>query len=131
MGLDADNAETQEIVDEEIIQTEEAGHWGDIGDGANSKAAKRAKEHDRFSDMLGQEKFGRDKVGMNKWVENKDWWKENSQNMDESQMTKKELRQYNKVRKDAQYQSMAALHFFSTSNFVDVHWVEQSFQSNS
>ncbi len=70
VGLDADNAETQAIIDEEIIALEETGHWGE-----NAKE-KRSK----IEDII----FDKDKIGEHKWVEDSDWWKNNIGNMDVS-----------------------------------------------
>mmetsp|Transcript_39230 Transcript_39230/g.83761 ORF Transcript_39230/g.83761 Transcript_39230/m.83761 type:complete len:326 (-) Transcript_39230:427-1404(-) len=90
VGLDADNAETQKIVDEEIVAQEEAGQWGDMG---HSKAAKKRKK--RITDFTNR--FENSNVGKNKWVENKDWWKKNSQNLDPSHMTKEQMKRYKEL----------------------------------
>lgn len=96
MGLDAENAETQEIVDEEIIELEEAGKFGDFGV-MDSKTAKRAKGRDRVKDFL-KDHAGHDNVGKNKWVEQKDWWKEHAPDMDVSTMSTKEAKQYMRMK---------------------------------
>ena len=70
VGLDADNAETQQIIDEEIIELEETGHWGD---NANAKTSK-----------LDGVIFDKAKIGEHKWVEESNWWKDNIGNMDVS-----------------------------------------------
>ena len=73
VGLDADNAETQQIIDEEIIELEETGHWGD---NANAKTSK-----------LDEVIFDKAKIGEHKWVEESNWWKDNIGNMDVSVCT--------------------------------------------
>ena len=70
VGLDADNAETQEIIDEEIIELEETGNWGD-----------NAKEKKSNLDGII---FDKSKIGEHNWVEQSDWWKKNMGNMDVS-----------------------------------------------
>lgn len=70
VGLDAHNAETQQIIDEEIIELEETGHWGD---NANAKTSK-----------LDGVIFDKAKIGEHKWVEESNWWKDNIGNMDVS-----------------------------------------------
>ena len=70
VGLDADNAETQAIIDEEIIELEETGKWGD-----NAKEKKT---------KLDEVIFDKSKIGEHKWVEESDWWKNNIGNMDVS-----------------------------------------------
>ncbi|KAL9187792.1 hypothetical protein ACHAXT_006170 [Thalassiosira profunda] len=78
VGLDADNSQTEEIVDEEVVAMEESG----------SKAAKRAKREKEFPHI-------HDKVGQGKeWVENKNWWKKHAEEMDTSHMSKHEKKQY-------------------------------------
>jgi len=92
VGLDAANAETQEIVDEEVIELEEAGNWGNHG---RTKAGKRdSKTKDRIKELIGH-----NKVGKNNWVENKDWWQKHAPDMDTSNMTKKEMRTYAQEKK--------------------------------
>jgi len=90
VGLDADNAETQEIIDEEIIELEETGHWGENGKEVRSK----------IDDLI----FDKDKIGEHKWVEESDWWKNNIGNMDISNMTKAELKAYKKMKKKEEHQ---------------------------
>mmetsp|Transcript_12146 Transcript_12146/g.17469 ORF Transcript_12146/g.17469 Transcript_12146/m.17469 type:complete len:743 (+) Transcript_12146:122-2350(+) len=90
VGLDADNAETQEIIDEEIIELEETGKWGD-----NAKEVRS-----KIDDII----FDTDRVGEHKWVENGDWWKNNLGNMDTSNMTKKEFKAYKKMKKKEERQ---------------------------
>ena len=90
VGLDADNAETQEIVDGEVIEAEEAAGVFD----KSAKAAKKAKKRDKYSGILGH-----DAVGKNEWVEEKGWWKEHAKDMDTSNMTKRQKKDYDKVRK--------------------------------
>ncbi|KAK1739185.1 glutaminyl-peptide cyclotransferase [Skeletonema marinoi] len=89
VGLDADNAETQEIIDEEIIELEETGHWGENGKEVRSK----------IDDLI----FDKDKIGEHKWVEENDWWKNNIGNMDISNMTKAELKAYKKIKKKEEH----------------------------
>ena len=43
--------------------------------------------------------MGNDKVGYKPWVENKDWWKDHEQDMDTSNMSKKELKEYEQMQK--------------------------------
>lgn len=70
VGLDADNAETQEIIDEEIIELEETGHWGE----------KAKEKRSKIDDII----FDKNKIGEHNWVEDSDWWKKNLGNMDVS-----------------------------------------------
>eukprot|EP00574_Skeletonema_japonicum_P002137 CAMPEP_0201718952 /NCGR_PEP_ID=MMETSP0593-20130828/4329_1 /ASSEMBLY_ACC=CAM_ASM_000672 /TAXON_ID=267983 /ORGANISM="Skeletonema japonicum, Strain CCMP2506" /LENGTH=674 /DNA_ID=CAMNT_0048209339 /DNA_START=123 /DNA_END=2147 /DNA_ORIENTATION=- len=85
VGLDADNAETQEIIDEEIIELEETGKWGE-----NAKEVRS-----KIDDII----FDTDRIGEHKWVEDGNWWKDNSGNMDTSNMTKTEFKAYKKMKK--------------------------------
>lgn len=78
VGLDASNAQTQAVIDEEITELEEEGNFGDEAADSNGKRAKAAKIHQQFKDMINH----KEKVGENKWVENKNWWKENMKNID-------------------------------------------------
>lgn len=99
MGLDADNAETQEIIDEEIIAVEEELDFGEMGH--DSAAEKRAKAHEKMKDILGNVGGGIGKgigggIGKHDWVENKDWWAKNAPNMDTSNMSKKDIKEYKK-----------------------------------
>jgi hypothetical protein len=89
VGLDADNAKTQAIVDEEVTEMEESEHWGEMGHVA--KAAKGANALDRIKTH--------DKVGKHDWVEDADWWKEHAPDMDVSKMTNKEANEYYKAKK--------------------------------
>lgn len=43
--------------------------------------------------------MGNDKVGYKPWVEDKDWWKDHEQDMDRTNMSKKELKEYNQMQK--------------------------------
>ncbi|KAL7541193.1 hypothetical protein ACHAXR_010715 [Thalassiosira sp. AJA248-18] len=95
VGLDADNAETQQIVDEEVTELEEAGHWGELGKPTDSKASKREKMNEKMKDIL----TGRNKVGKNNWTESKDWWKENADNLDVEHMSNKERKKYEFMKK--------------------------------
>jgi len=70
VGLDADNAETQQIIDEEIIALEETGNWGE----------KAKDKRSKIEDII----FDKDRIGEHKWVEDSDWWKNNIGNMDVS-----------------------------------------------
>mmetsp|Transcript_8767 Transcript_8767/g.18887 ORF Transcript_8767/g.18887 Transcript_8767/m.18887 type:complete len:287 (-) Transcript_8767:148-1008(-) len=112
VGLDADNAETQEIIDEEIIEAEEAGGWGDHGKDKYHKNVHGKKDpfgrKDPFGFFEGAgsgghhiNSFGRDKVGMDQWVEDKKWWLENGQKLDTdtSDMSPSALRKYEKKQK--------------------------------
>mmetsp|Transcript_27466 Transcript_27466/g.55491 ORF Transcript_27466/g.55491 Transcript_27466/m.55491 type:complete len:631 (+) Transcript_27466:101-1993(+) len=78
VGLDASNAQVQAVIDEEITELEEEGNFGDEAVDSNGKRAKAAKIHQQFKDMINH----KEKVGENKWVENKNWWKENMKNID-------------------------------------------------
>jgi hypothetical protein len=55
VGLDADNAASQEIVDKEIVDLEKAGDFGEEG----SKADKRKKHKQKMKEMLEKEGLGR------------------------------------------------------------------------
>eukprot|EP00986_Skeletonema_menzelii_P003211 scaffold967_cov148-Skeletonema_menzelii.AAC.5 len=70
VGLDADNAETQQIIDEEIIELEETGQWGE-----NAKEVRS-----KIDDII----FDKDRIGEHEWVEDSNWWKDNIGNMDVS-----------------------------------------------
>ena len=59
VGIDASNAEVQEIIDEEILELEEAGKWGDN--------AKNIEPDTRMSDLVKDH----NKVGLNNWTEEK------------------------------------------------------------
>jgi len=87
VGIDASNAEVQEIIDEEIVALEEAGHWGDN--------AKKIEPNQRWADLITHH----DKIGMNNWTENKQWWRENHDHLDESKMSKKEKKIANRFKK--------------------------------
>ena len=63
----------QSIVDSEVIEMEESGNWGEMG---NSKAAKKAK----VMDLIKNHKM----VGKHNWVEDKDWWRKHALDMDVS-----------------------------------------------
>lgn len=84
VGLDADNAKTQSIVDEEVVELEESEHWGEMGntkeDDIKAKILDRIKSHD--------------KVGKHDWVFDEDWWEEHAPDMDVSKMTEKTKREY-------------------------------------
>jgi len=96
VGLDADNAASQEIVDKEIVDLEKAGDFGEEG----SKADKRKKHKQKMKEMLEKEGLGRkDGIGKHDWVENKNWWKKNAPDLDTSTMTKKEIKTYEKEMK--------------------------------
>ncbi len=88
VGLDADNAETQSIVDSEVIEMEESGNWGEMG---NSKAAKKAKGMDLIKNH--------EMVGKHNWFEDKDWWKKHALDMDVSNMSEKQAGEYYKLKK--------------------------------
>ena len=70
VGLDADNAETQQIIDQEIIELEETGHWGE-----NAKDMRT-----KIDDII----FDKDRIGEHEWVTDSDWWKKNMENMNVS-----------------------------------------------
>ena len=55
VGLDADNAASQEIVDKEIVDLEKAGDFGEEG----SKANKKKKHKQKMKEMLEKEGLGR------------------------------------------------------------------------
>jgi hypothetical protein len=88
VGLDADNAETQSMVDSEVIEMEESEHWGEMGD---AKAAKKAKAMDSIRNH--------DEVGKHNWVEDKDWWEEFAPDMDPSKMTENHASEYYKLKR--------------------------------
>ena len=90
MGLDADNAATQEIVDEEILEVEE-----EMADTKSAKKrAKRAKREKRMKEFIGM-----DDVGKRGWVEDKGWWKEHAPEMDTSQMSEREKMKFERMKK--------------------------------
>lgn len=70
VGLDADNAETQQIIDQEITELQETGHWGE-----NAK-----KKRNKIDDII----FDKDRIGEHEWVQDSNWWKNNMGNMDVS-----------------------------------------------
>eukprot|EP00970_Alexandrium_tamarense_P001449 scaffold145_cov195-Alexandrium_tamarense.AAC.93 len=80
VGIDADNAETQEIIDTEITELEKAGKWGEHAKDKHSKINKNMKDLTK----------NRDSIGEKSWVEKKQWWAEHKDDLDESKMTKKE-----------------------------------------
>jgi hypothetical protein len=92
VGIDAYNAEVQEIIDEEIVELEEAGNWGDN--------AKTIGSNERFKDLIKN----RDKVGVNNWTEQKQWWLDNKDHLDESNMTAREKRIANRFKQQEQRQ---------------------------
>jgi hypothetical protein len=92
VGIDADNAEVQEIIDEEIVELEEAGNWGDN--------AKTIDSNERFKELIKI----RDKVGVNNWTEQKQWWLDNKDHLDESHMTAREKRIANRFKQQEQRQ---------------------------
>ncbi|KAL7479638.1 hypothetical protein ACHAW6_005361 [Cyclotella cf. meneghiniana] len=94
VGIDAENAEVQAIIDEEIVELEEAGNWGDN--------AKTIDATQRFKDLIKN----RDKVGMNNWTEQKQWWLENKDHLDESQMTEREKKIANRLKQKEYRQKM-------------------------
>lgn len=94
VGIDAENAEVQEIIDEEIVELEEAGNWGDN--------AKTIDSNQHFKDMIKN----RDKVGMNNWTEQKQWWLKNKDHLDESHMTAREKRIANRFKQQEHRQKM-------------------------
>lgn len=86
VGIDALNAEVQEIVDEEITELEEAGGWGEN--------AKKVEQSSPLHELISN----RNKIGENSWTEAKQWWVENENHLDLSTMTKKEKRIANRFR---------------------------------
>ena len=92
VGIDASNAEVQEIVDEEIIELEEAGNWGEN--------AKRVNSNQHFNDLIQS----RNKVGMHGWAEKKQWWNEHKDDLDESKMSAKEKKIADKFKKKEEKQ---------------------------
>jgi len=64
---------------------EETGNWGE----------KAKEKRSKIEDII----FDKDRIGEHKWVEDSDWWKNNIGNMDISNMTKKELKTYQKMKK--------------------------------
>jgi hypothetical protein len=75
-------------VDSEVIEMEESEHWGEMG---NTKAAKKAKAMDLIKNH--------DMVGKHNWVEDKDWWKKHAPDMDVSNMSEEQAREYYKLKK--------------------------------
>ncbi len=88
MGLDADNAKSQEIVDEEVFEVEYSEEFGDV---TNTKLP-REKITDEFH-------LGQDEVGKHPWVENKDWWKKHAPSLDTTNMTDEQKQQFVKMEK--------------------------------
>ena len=92
VGLDADNAKSQEIVDEELIEIigydEESGDMGQI----NNSNLPRDKITEEFH-------VGQDEVGKQPWVENKDWWRKHAPSLDTSNMTPEQKEQFVKMEK--------------------------------
>jgi hypothetical protein len=89
VGLDADNARTQSILDGEMTEMEESERWGEMGD-ADSKGAANA--------LLDRIK-AHDGVGKHDWVEDPNWWTEHAPDMDVSKMTRGEANKYYKAKK--------------------------------
>lgn len=108
VGLDADNARAQALVDAEVLAVEKAGHWGADDGNDDAQAAARQKTHDRFSKLGGRGHGG--KVGQQPWVEDKNWWKDHAEHLDGSHkestrdkvhsMTPEELKTRKKMRQD-------------------------------
>ncbi|KAL3804369.1 hypothetical protein HJC23_011297 [Cyclotella cryptica] len=94
VGIDAENAEVQEIIDEEIVELEEAGNWGDN--------AITIDSNQRFNDLIKN----RDKVGLNDWTEKKQWWLDNKDHLDESNMSAREKRIANRFKRQEEQQRM-------------------------
>ena len=92
VGIDASNAEVQEIVDEEIIELEEAGNWGEN--------AKRVGSNQHLDDLIKS----RNKVGMHSWAEKKQWWNEHKDDLDESKMTSEEKKVVKRFKKKEEKQ---------------------------
>eukprot|EP01082_Thalassiosira_pseudonana_P003016 g3450.t1 g3450 contig12:2098874-2101171(-) len=77
VGIDADNAETQEIIDTEITELEKAGKWGEHAKDKHSKINKNMKDLTK----------NRDSIGEKSWVEKKQWWAEHKDDLDEKTRT--------------------------------------------
>ena len=97
VGLEAANAEMQEIVDEEIMEAEQAGIIDEDGEkGGIADIVKRAKDKvkktnkaaERFKNLIDN----KNEVGENDWVEKKDWWKIHDSDFDTDQMSKEDQR---------------------------------------
>ena len=78
VGLEAANAEMQDIIDKEIIEAEEAGVIdedgvivGDIVKRAKDKKKKRNKAAERFKHLIDSKQ---NSIGANDWVEKKIWF---------------------------------------------------------
>lgn len=99
VGLDADNAQTQAIIDEEIIEVEEAGLFGENGKNARTKASK---VHNTMKDLVKNHNA----VGKNEWVEDKKWWKENAQHIDDAKKTKQEIKAEERIKSRAKRKKM-------------------------
>jgi len=91
VGLDADNAKSQEIVDEEVIEIEYSEELGDTVQ-INNSNLERDKINEEFH-------MGQDNVGKHPWVEDKDWWKKHAPNLDTSNMTPEQKEQIVKMKK--------------------------------
>lgn len=89
VGLDADNAKSQEIVDEEVIEVVYSEEFGDITNTNNFPIDKRTEKF----------RMGQNKVGKHPWVESKDWWKIHAPSLDTSNMTEEQKRQFVKMTK--------------------------------
>ena len=94
VGLEAANAEMQDIIDKEIIEAEEAGVIdedgvivGDIVKRAKDKKKKRNKAAERFKHLIDSKQ---NSIGANDWVEKKDWWKIHDRDFDIDQMSKED-----------------------------------------
>ncbi len=88
VGLDADNAKSQEIVDEEVFEVEYSEEFG----GLTNTNLPREKITDEFH-------LGQDEVGKHPWVENKDWWKNHAPSLDTTNMTDEQKQQFVKMEK--------------------------------
>ncbi|KAL7461901.1 hypothetical protein ACHAXS_002306 [Conticribra weissflogii] len=96
VGIDASNAQIQAVIDEEITELEEEGSFGDEAVDPKEKRAKAAKIHQQFKDMINN----KEKVGENKWVENKNWWKENVKNIDMAEEMKNKKNKTKKTKNE-------------------------------
>ncbi len=93
VGTDASNAEIQAVIDEEITELELEGNFGEAANN-EGKGAKGSKTKNKLKNMVNK----KDKVGENEWVEDKNWWEKNEQNIEvaEKKETPKEKRKREK-----------------------------------
>ncbi len=77
VGVDATNAQLQAVIDEEITELEQEGNFGEAAK-SKKEGPLTSEANQKYKDMINN----KDEVGKNEWVEDKNWWKENEQNIE-------------------------------------------------